>query len=117
MTLKNMGIANITQCIESFMEKRRPPEYTDDESDLMYNINGWNILISEFKHLPWFLGKIKKDVVKITYDSRHKHWNLYYQADKRWIPHPDSPATTFPDAISIIEDDINGLFFDKWHTP
>lgn len=101
----------IKPCVEQLIEKRRSAHFAGEKPDLIYEINGWSVVISEVKKLPWHLGKIRLHKVRVTFDTRYFHWKLYYQKNKKWVSYSDELVSDFSDAIKVVEEDVNGYFF------
>lgn len=102
----------IKLCAEQLIKKRRSAHVAGEKPDLIYEINGWSVVISEVRKLPWHLGKIRFHKVRVTFDTRYFRWKLYYQENKKWTPYPDEPVSDFSDVIKVVEEDVNGYFFD-----
>lgn len=51
MAFSDTEVVQIKQCMNYFMEKRRPPKHIRDEHDLQYRIEDDSVIIFEVRQL------------------------------------------------------------------
>lgn len=110
MALNETEIADIKQCMGSFMKKRRPPTFVRDEVDLQYRIIGNEVIISRVNYIN--NKKYDSPIAKIVLNRPHTSWNLYSLVKpNQWIAAVKESIPSFSDAIKIVENDVRGCFF------
>ncbi|ENM6470112.1 DUF3024 domain-containing protein [Morganella morganii] len=110
MAFNDIELAQIKQCMDFFMEKRRPPEHVRDEYDLMYEIAGQAVFINEIRHV---MGRtVETEVAKIAFNRAQNGWKLFCIGKSgQWEGLFTDLIPTFSDAIKVVEDDAAGIFF------
>lgn len=110
MAFNDIELAKINQCMDFFMEKRRPPEHIRDEYDLTYEISGQAVFIYDTRHVE---GRtIETDIAKIVFNRHQNGWKLFCIGKSgQWEGLFTDLIPTFSDAIKVVEDDQAGIFF------
>ncbi|MBT0422968.1 DUF3024 domain-containing protein [Morganella morganii] len=110
MTFNDIELAQINQCMDLFMEKRRPPEHLRDEHDLMYEIVGQAVFINETRNV---MGRtVETEIAKIVFDRHQNGWRLFCMGRSgQWEGLFADFIPTFSDAIKVVEDDAAEIFF------
>lgn len=113
MAFKDTVARQITPYMGLFIEKCQSSSKSDYTNivNLVYEVSGWSVVISEVKQLPWSLGKYQKDRAKATFDTGCNHWRLYYRESNKWVLYSDELIADFLDAMKRVEEDERGCFF------
>lgn len=112
MPFNDIEVANIKQCMEFFLEKRRPAEHLRDELDLQYRIEDDSVVIFEVRQLTWSDSRVEEPVAKIIHNKITGSWSLLWMdKDSNWHHYDEKMLGSFSDAIKLVEDDLQGYFF------
>ena len=112
MAFNDTEVVQIKQCMNYFMEKRRPPKHIRDEHDLQYRIEDDSVIIFEVRQLSWSTGRAEEMLAKITNNTNSNSWSLFWSTDNNeWRHYDGRMIGSFSDAIKIIDEDANHRFF------
>lgn len=100
--------------MDTFIEKRRPPEHLRDQVDLSYRIEEQSIVIVEIRprwNDPQSI--IELPIAKTTWVRSRKVWKIYWQrADLKWHLYPPLPEVdSLQEFINEVDADSNHCFF------
>ncbi|HDU8609743.1 TPA: DUF3024 domain-containing protein [Morganella morganii] len=112
MAFNDTEVVQIKQCMNYFMEKRRPPKHIRDEHDLQYRIEDDSVIIFEVRQLSWSTGRAEEMLAKITNNRNSNSWSLFWSTDNNeWRHYDGRMIGSFSDAIKIIDEDEEHRFF------
>lgn len=110
MAFNDIELAQINQCMDFFMEKRRPPVFVRDEVDLQYRIQGLNVIIYQVRYVDF--RAFESPIAKIMLNRAECCWEVFWMSpSNEWITDIKEPIQSFSDAIKVVEDDVRGCFF------
>lgn len=111
MALTEIQTKKVETMLDSFLERKRPPEHIRTQLDLNYRIKNQTITIFEVRpawHDP--TTKIELIDVKITYVKSRKMWKVFWRrASGKWQLY--EAVSDFADVIEMIEKDEHGCFW------
>lgn len=113
MAFSDEQLRSIRHVVLEFCEGRVPLQFRD-QVRLVYDIEGYNIIIRESR--PGYRDPsqwIVTDVAKIRYVSKSNEWKLYWKrASSKWWPYnPSTPSKGLKAMIAEIDADEHGCFF------
>ncbi|MEZ5012890.1 MAG: DUF3024 domain-containing protein [Chitinophagales bacterium] len=107
-------IADITNLMEQFLDRNRPPEEIRKEVDLGYKIEDQNVFVFEIR--PAFMDPkiiIESSIAKATYNKRQMLWKIYWMpGNLKWTIYDPKPTVkNLKGFIKLIEEDKYACFF------
>lgn len=112
MVFNDTEVTQIKQCMNYFMEKRRPPKHIRNEHDLQYRIEEDSVIIFDVRQLAWSSGSVEEMLAKITINRVSNSWSLFWSTENNEWRHYDAKMIgSFSDAIKIIDEDAIHRFF------
>lgn len=104
----------IEQKIQTFLDRKRPPEHIRHMMDLMCSIKEQSVFINEVRPHPVHPEeKIYPAVAKATFNRSRKIWKIYWQrASLKWDSYPPCPVVDdFSLFFKEVEEDRAGCFY------
>ena len=112
MVFNDTEVAQIKQCMNYFMEKRRPPKHIRNEHDLQYRIEDDSVIIFDVRQLAWSAGIAEEMLAKITINRVSNSWSLFWSTENNEWRHYDAKMIgSFAEAVKIVDDDVEHRFF------
>lgn len=113
MAFTEAELEKIRKEMDSFIEKRRPPEHLRSKVDLAYKIDKLSIVIYEMR--PRFMGEGMAEipVVKAVYVMKDDKWKIYWQrADLKWhLYEPKKEVNKLTAFIKTVDEDKHCCFW------
>lgn len=114
MAFTEPELREVHRKLESFLERRRPPEDLRDEVDLGFRIEDQSIVVFEVR-AAWRQpgSKIERPIAKTTFVRSRSRWKIYWmRSDGRWhLYRPDREVSTLAAFLRIVERDEYGCFW------
>ncbi|AEE53097.1 DUF3024 domain-containing protein [Haliscomenobacter hydrossis] len=114
MALTEKQIQEIQVAGESFLQLRRPPEAIRSKLDLIYRIEGQNVLVYEVRPQWDDPAKITETpIAKTTFVQTQNVWKIYWmQADLKWHRYsPKHQVKSIKTFFEVVADDAFSCFF------
>jgi len=107
-------ILDITEVMQQFLEKRRPPEHIRPQLDYDYRIDGQSITIVSIR--PWWNDPsrtMEEPIAKATYVKTTDQWKVYWmRGNLKWYPYDPRPTVTDLRAFTkLVLEDRHCCFF------
>lgn len=114
MAFTPQQLLEITEAMQHFLERHRPPEHIRPQLDIDYNIEGQSVFIvevrpvwndpSRIQHLP---------VAKTTYVKTTGKWKVYWmRGNLKWHAYDSQPTvSSIRDFAKLVEEDRHCCFF------
>ena len=114
MALDVLQSTEIIQAMETFLDKRRPPEHMRHELDLGYRIDGQSVHI--FTISPHWQKKemiMESPIAKTTWVHSQKVWKIYWmRADLKWHSYePTREVKTIEKFLEVVDKDQHCCFW------
>ena len=114
MTFMKEELDQYRKTINTYVEKRRPPEHLRNQVDLSFRIQNQSFEIFEVR--PRFNDPqkiVEIPVAKTTWVKTQSVWRIYWQrADMKWHRYDPLPeVNTLEEFIDAVEADEYGCFF------
>ena len=106
--------AEVTEALENWMEKNRPPEEMRNELDNGYRIEDQSVYIFEIRpryDKPEII--LETPIAKTTYVHTKKRWKIFWmRADLKWHGYtPHLYVRDIKDFLKIVKEDPHGCFW------
>lgn len=114
MAVTNLQVLDIIEVMESFLERRRPPEHIRPKLDIGYRIDGQSIIIYTIRPLWNDALKIHhSDVAKATFVKAKNHWKVFWlRANLKWFSYDPKPTVkALNDFVKLVEEDKHACFW------
>jgi hypothetical protein len=114
MGVDNLQVLDIIEVMESFLERKRPPEHIRPKLDSGYTIEGQSIIIHEIR--PFWNDSSKTiypERAKATFVKAKNLWKVFWlRADLKWYAYDPTPTVkTLREFVKLVEDDKHGCFW------
>ena len=113
MAVNNLQVLDIIEVMESFLERKRPPENIRPKLDIAYKIEGQSVVINEVQP-RWNPSEIGEGgVAKATVVKAKNHWKIFWlRADLKWHAYDPKPTVkTLQDFVKLVEQDAHHCFW------
>ncbi|OQA91002.1 MAG: hypothetical protein BWY26_01248 [Elusimicrobia bacterium ADurb.Bin231] len=113
MAFTDKEVEKIKNEMDSFIEKRRPPENIRNQVDLFFKFDKQSIVIYEIRKRFQRDDMIDIPIAKATYVMKAKKWKIYWQrADLKWhLYKPKQEVTAIKEFIRVVDEDRHGCFW------
>lgn len=114
MAFNDIEKQKIKMVLDTFLEKRRPPEEIRDQLDLSYRFDNQTVIVFEVR--PLFNKpdeKMEIPVAKATYERKSDSWKIYWQrANMKWVSYDPSPVVkSLDEFLRVIDEDAHYCFW------